>query len=91
MRPHTWLLVFYGVADWPALVRDVLSEVATVDPNAHHILSREVEGVRWSLLLVHWSEAERDRVIRRLGEHWEHGFVNEVRDLADLAEHQDAS
>jgi hypothetical protein len=81
-QPPTWLLVFCGDADWPALVADPIAGAAAGDEEAHHILSREVEGERWSLLLVH-SEAERDAVLRRLAAQWEHVFVNEVWDLAD--------
>jgi hypothetical protein len=83
LKPPSWLLVFWGDADWPTLVADAITDVAARDPEAHHILSREVDGPRWSLLLVHWSEAERDDLLRGLGDRWEHVFVNEVRDLAD--------
>lgn len=79
----TWLLVWGGRHAWQDRVTAVLETVTPISDNAHHILSREVDGERWSLLLVHYSDAERDTVVKELRAHWAYGFVNEVVDLQE--------
>ena len=37
----------------------------------------------WSLLLVHYTEAERDMIVKTLGKDWDYGFVNAVFDLEE--------
>lgn len=48
---------------------------------AHEVRFREVGGPRSAVLLVHYTEEERDRVLARLEEAWDFGYVNAVRDL----------
>ena len=51
-----WQFVFWGDCDdWKGRVNDALGEVEAEDDRAHHILSQEVDGPRWTLLLVHYS------------------------------------
>ncbi len=80
----TWLLVFWGSADWPRVVAGAIDAVAPVHDQAHHVLAAEHDGTRWSLLLVHWTVAERARLMERLAGHWEDVFVNRMDDLGDL-------
>lgn len=80
----TWLLVFAGAADWQAVVARGINEVRPAHADAHHVLSQEISprgDERLSLLLVHWSEQERDALLRFLEPHWTYGFVNGVIDL----------
>ena len=76
-----WLLVWEGDEDWETRVAQILGSVQTISPDAHHILSREIDGERWSLLLVHYLATERDAIVSRLKGSWEYGFVNAVWDL----------
>lgn len=78
---NTWLLVWAGETDWPAKVREIIARTDRSDAEAHHILSREVEGPRWSLLLVHCSREECDEIARALEAEWEYGFVNAVSEV----------
>ena len=79
-----WLLVWAGPGDWQSLVGDILTSLNTGSDDAHYILSQEVAGERWSLLLVHYVETERDFVVSQLHERWTYGFVNAVLDLEDV-------
>lgn len=81
MSAGTWLLVFSGEAGWPDLVAAAAAEIGPAAAEAHHVLFAESNGPRWALLLVHWSEGERDRMAACLGEHWDYGFSNRVDDL----------
>ena len=76
-----WLLVWAGDEDWESRITQVLDHVQTVSTDAHHILSRETHGERWSLLLVHYLANERDAIVSQLKDSWEYGFVNAVWDL----------
>lgn len=79
-----WQFVFQGDVDnWPEVVADALGRVETRDDRAHHILSREVDGPRWTLLLVHYSAEERQTVHNTLSEHWAFAFVNAVIDITE--------
>ena len=78
-----WLLVWVGPGDWQSRVGGALETVKTLSDDAHYILSREIEGDRWSLLLVHYSETERDFVVNQLRDFWNYGFVNAVLDLKE--------
>ncbi len=81
----SWLVVFSGEADWAALVPAAIARIAPADPGAHHILSREHDGGRWSVLLTRWSRAERDQLLDRLRADWDAGSVHRLDDLGDLA------
>ena len=83
-KVDTWLLVWGGPGDWQSEVNRAVEQVKADNPDAHTILSREIKGERWSLLLVHYSKAECDAVAGILCETWTYGFVNAVLDLADL-------
>ena len=76
-----WLLVWAGNGDWESRVAQVLDRVQTVSTDAHHILSRETNGERWILLLVHYQATERDAIVSQLKDSWKYGFVNAVWDL----------
>ncbi len=78
-----WLLVWVGLHDWRSEVDSILVRLGTKSDNAHHILSQEVEGERWSLLLVHYTERERDFVVDHLRGLWRYGFVNAVAEVKD--------
>lgn len=86
LDPQTdaWLLVWVSPGDRRSEVNRAVKQVRAQSPNAHTILSREIEGERWSLLLVHYSKAECDTIVGILRETWTYGFVNAVLDLADL-------
>jgi hypothetical protein len=84
-----WLLVWGGPGNWRGLVDRAVKCVRTADPEAHTILTREVDGERWSLLLVHYAGAECAAIAEALRERWTYGFVNAVLDLEDVeASHQ---
>ena len=70
LATDAWLLVWGGPGDWRSNVNNVVKRVNTADPDAHTILSREVDGKRWSLLLVHYSKVECDAVLDALREKW---------------------
>ena len=76
-----WLLVWGGSDDWYACLRSLLDKVTPASDDAHYILSQEVEGDRWSLLLVHYSGSECDFIVNKLRGLWTYGFVNAVLDL----------
>ena len=78
-----WLLVWAGSGDWLSRVGGALASLKALSDEAHYILSQEVEGDRWSLLLVHYSETERDFIVNQLRDFWTYGFVNAVLDLAE--------
>ena len=76
--------MFAGDADWREIVPRAVHELHPAHGDAHYILSQETSprgGERWSLLLVHWSEQERDGVLHLLEPLWKYGFVNSVTDL----------
>jgi len=50
--------------------------------NAHELLFEEHAGERAAVLLVHWTDDERDALIAALEATWEYHFVNEVRDTS---------
>jgi hypothetical protein len=79
--PEAWLLVWAGPGAWKARVFAVLDTIEPDSDRAHHILSHEVDGECWSLLLVHDTAAERDEVVAQLRREWHYGFVNAVLDL----------
>ena len=79
----TWLVVWGGGGDVPAQVTALLASITPAAPNAHYIFSRELEGKRWSLLLIHYTETERDVIVKALREGWDYGFVNAVFDLEE--------
>ena len=76
-----WLLVWEGEEDWEIRVAQILDHLETASTDAHHILSREIDGERWSLLLVHYLATERDAIVSQLKDSWEYGFANAVWDL----------
>ena len=78
-----WLLVWAGTDDWHSQVKKSLANVKVKSGSTHHILSREVEGERWSLLLVHYSKEECDEVVEQLRDLWDYGFVNAVQEVKD--------
>jgi len=75
---NTWLVRWRGAGNWPAAVSAALVEADPSDPNARHILSREVDGAQWSLLLEAYTKTECGRVVDRLSGGWEAGSVGVV-------------
>lgn len=74
----TWLLVIQGADPSPTIAT---AGVATEDPDAHLIVFTEVGGRRHAVLLVHWSEDERDRLLAAVEPVAEWVFVNRVEDV----------
>jgi hypothetical protein len=74
----TWLIVWGGEIGDGVLADGVLA-AAPSHEEAHHLRFREVGGPRSAILLVHFSEEERDRVLDRLESEWEYGFVSATR------------
>lgn len=66
----TWLVVGGGGDDMPTRVTVLLTSITPARQNSHHIISREVEGKRCSLLLVNYTDAERDVIVNALREGW---------------------
>jgi len=79
-----WLLVWGGPGDWRSSVDRAAKRASAADPDAHLILSREIDGERWSLLLVHYSRSECDALVDHLRRQWTYGFVNAVLDLDEI-------
>lgn len=73
-----WLLVWGGKNNWPLYISQLIKNTPTASEKAHHILSHEVEGSRWSLLLVHFSQNECNAIVADLRKIWDYGFVNAV-------------
>lgn len=85
---ETWLVVFAGDANWREIVSNAVRAIPRAHEKAHEILFQEStleprDLARWGLLLVHWTAAERDRILETLQPLWDYGFVNRVHDLDD--------
>lgn len=78
----TWLLVFWGEQDWPKLIGDLVADARPSDADAHIVFSREVDGPRWLLLLVHWTLSEQERLTALLLQRADGLFVNRVEDVS---------
>jgi hypothetical protein len=76
----TWLIVWGGDVDDGVLADGVLA-AAPSHEEAHHLRFKEVGGPRTAMLLVHYTEEERDQVLSRLEAEWEYGFVNATRPM----------
>ena len=75
---NTWLLRWSGAGDWPAAVGVAIAAADPADPNARQILSCEVGGENWNLLLEAYTEAECERVAARLSNLWDAGTIGVV-------------
>jgi SAM-dependent methyltransferase len=75
---NTWLVRWRGAGNWPAVVSAAIAEADPVDPTARHMLSREVDGDQWSLLLEAYTKTECGRVVDQLSGGWEAGSVGMV-------------
>jgi SAM-dependent methyltransferase len=74
----TWLVRWSGAGDWQSVVVGALAEVEPAHPCARHVLSREVGGKGWNLLLEAYTDAECRRVVDLLSGLWDTGMVGAV-------------
>ena len=74
----TWLVRWSGPGDWSAPVGSALATIDPLDPKAQHVLSREVGGGFWSLILENYNEDECRQVADELSGRWDEGSISVV-------------